>query len=124
MKSGIFAVFKSTTGTVFGGYTSRYFTARPPGWMSDPEAFLFSLTKEVTLRPARASSGVQHWSSGMIIVWDDMKLRNNCSIEVNLGDAYDVPLGYEANDELSIELFGGVKSIETSDIEIFQVTFQ
>ena len=85
MKSGIFAVFKSTTGTVFGGYTSRQFQARPTGYMTDPEAFLFSLTKEVKLEPRYASTGIRHWGDGMIIVWDDIKLRNNCSIEVDLG---------------------------------------
>jgi len=50
-KTNIFAVFKSTTGHLFGGFTAKGFQSSPFGYKSDPKAFMFSLTKGIKILP-------------------------------------------------------------------------
>jgi hypothetical protein len=123
-KPNIFAVYKSTTGHVFGGYTARAFQASPTGYQADPEAFIFSLTGGIKLAAKNnGKTAIYYNESGKIIVWGDMRLQDNCMVNFDLGDDYSLPAGYGTMAQAHKDLFGG-DTVDTADIEIFQIIFQ
>ena len=94
-KTNLFAVYKSTTGHVFGGYTALGFKASPTGYQVDPEAFMFSLTGGIKLVAKNSGkTAIYYNESGKIIVWGDMRLQDNCMVDFDLGDDYSLPAGY------------------------------
>ena len=123
-KPNIFAVYKSTTGHVFGGYTARAFQATPTGYKADPESFIFSLTKGIKVIPRNNGNTAIYFNEyGKIIVWGDMRLQDNCMVNFDLGDDFTLPAGYVSSGLAHKDLFGG-DTVDTADIEIFQITFQ
>ena len=68
------AVYKSTSGHIFGGYTSVAFDYSPSGWKADANAFMYSLTKNAQFN-VKSSSMATYFAEGTyIIVWGDMRL--------------------------------------------------
>lgn len=109
------AVYKSTTGQIFGGYTSLSWAASPIGYKYDANAFMYSLAKNVKISPASSYNAVYFGESNYIIVWGDMRLYANCDVNFDRGD-YTFPYYTDS------ELFGGT-TVSTSEIEVFAVTF-
>lgn len=123
-KPNIFAVYKSTTGHVFGGYTAKGFQYSPSGYQSDPEAFMFSLTKNIKLKGNNNGANAIFFNEyGKIIVWGDMRLQDNCMVNFDLGQDYPLPAGYYNMAAAHKDLFGG-DTVDTASIEVFQLTFQ
>ena len=125
-------IIKNNLNHVFGGYTSSEWKSEEDyGWISDSNSFIFSLRQNGVLNKKKLKiidenhSILGHVSYGPsfghdILIEDKSNIKTGSYC--NLGDHYQLPIGYEYGEDKTLSyLAGSFDSWLSEEIEIFQI---
>ncbi|CDW83367.1 tldc domain-containing protein [Stylonychia lemnae] len=124
----IISFIQSEHGQIFGAYTSVPWTSNRDKWISDNEAFVFSLSKN-TLHKQHDNYdfAVNHHDNNIITLGGghDIFISNKCNDNsdsyCNLGHVFMAPQGFEYGDEEASNYLAGSEKFIVIEMEMYQV---
>ena len=125
-KPNTLTVVKSTTGYIFGGYTSVAWDSLG-GYTSDLTAFIFTLTNPANmplkLKIKDQAYAVRHGAYYGPTFGKDLVIENNSNYKISYvrSDSYDAPNGKKGDAAGRFFLGGSTNEFQTVEIEVFQV---
>ena len=121
-------IIRSVTNYLFGGYASVSWAAANNGYISDSNAFIFTLTNphnipptKYLVNPERIAHALQNSSDyGPVFGGCDIAVKNNSNS--NQSSSFNLPCFYVDTTGQGNNTFTGAAHFTTSDIEVFRTS--
>ena len=129
--NGTLTIIKSANSFVFGGFTTALWNQTNYNFVSDPNAFIFSLINNInsSVRLNTTNSGnsiYEYTGSGPIFgSGNDLNIGDQSNIlgnsYSNLGATYQLPSSYTYNTQSAQSFLAGSYWFQTTEIEVYSI---